>query len=105
MALFDEEAMDLGRKKVRGLAFAEDKVIMADSIESLQSMLSRLNSGMTKMGLKINVNNPKIMVFERKGEQTVCNIFLDDEKIERVDKYMNLGSNVVDELLCIYHKI
>lgn len=65
---------------------------MVESIEDLQRMLNNLNTSMKIMGLSINTNKTKTMVFEGKSEKTICNIVLNNEKIEQVEKFVYLGS-------------
>lgn len=90
--LLGEEGIDLGTVNVHEWAFADDKIVTEKSVHYLQRMLSGLNTCLKIMGLKMNVNKPKIIVFERTNEETVCNITLGEYRIEKVNNYVYLAS-------------
>lgn len=71
IALLTEESVDLGTVKIRGFAFADDLVVMAESIGNLQSVLNKLNATTKNMGLHINVNKIST-IFEEKSDEAIC---------------------------------
>ena len=54
--------------------------------------MNRLDEVSTKYGMKINIENTKVMKITR-GEDKVINIILSGKKIEQVDKFKCLGTN------------
>jgi len=74
------------------LLYADDAVLIANSMEDLQSLVSRMNEVCMKNELMMNINKSKVMVFERESTKTVCNIVVNDEYLEQVDEFVYLGS-------------
>ena len=55
--------------------FADDAVIFSKSKTCLQNMLDKLNVYCKRWNLKVNVDETKVMIFE-KGRNTFVDIFL-----------------------------
>lgn len=72
------------------ILFADDQVLFATSPETLQSLLSDLETYCQLWGLKINTNKTKAMIFE-KGRRTHFDFIIYNTKIEIVDQFKYLG--------------
>ena len=62
--LFDgrEGGVSIGGKKIRNIRFADDMIILAEDIQSLQRFLKALEEGMEEYGMKINLGKTKVML-------------------------------------------
>ena len=69
---------------------ADDKVILSESPEGLQSCLNLYNDYCNQWKLQVNVNKSKIVVFA-KGRQARYNFTLNDSALEVVREYNYLG--------------
>ena len=70
------------------LLFADDMVVMAESVEGLQSNLQVLSDVLSRWELKVNWRKTKVMRVARKSEE--CEVKIGEEIIEQVDamKYL-----------------
>ncbi len=72
------------------LMYADDIVLLSESIEGLQSSLNTLNHYTSRWKLRINLKKTKVMIFENK--RSLAPIFLLGRNIvEVVEKYKYLG--------------
>ena len=51
----------IARRNINNLRYADDSTLMAESEEELQSLLMKLKEESEKVGLKLNIQNTKIM--------------------------------------------
>jgi hypothetical protein len=72
------------------ILYADDQVIFAKNPQSLQHMLSDIESYCRLWGLKINTNKTKVMIFE-KGPTTSYNFYLNNTTLEVVNSFKYLG--------------
>ena len=86
---FRSEVM-LSTGDVGVLLFADDMVVMAESVEGLQSNLQVLSDVLSRWELKVNCRKTKMMRVARKSEE--CEVKIGEETIEQVDamKYMGV---------------
>ena len=48
---------------INNLRYADDTTLMAESVEELKSLLMKVKEESEKAGLKLNIQNAKIMTF------------------------------------------
>ena len=77
------ESLKVNGSPISNIRYADDTVLMADSAETLQQLLSSLQAESRKRGLIINKKKTKIMVISKKSEIPQSNIFLDGQKLEQ----------------------
>ena len=51
----------IARRNINNLRYADDTTLMAGSEEELKSLLMKVKEGSEKVGLKLNIQKPKIM--------------------------------------------
>ena len=51
------------RRNINNLRYADDTTLMADSEEELKSLLMKVKGESEKVGLKLNIQKTKIMVY------------------------------------------
>ena len=57
-----QAGIKIARRNVNNLRYADDTTIMAESEEELKSLLMKVKEESEKVGLKLNIQNNKIMV-------------------------------------------
>ncbi|TKR59886.1 hypothetical protein L596_029494 [Steinernema carpocapsae] len=76
------------RRRISNLRFADDIVLIADTEEELQLMVTELQEASRRSGLKINRQKTKAMAAEE------INILLDGEAIQQVTSFVYLGQAI-----------
>ena len=78
-----QAGIKIARRKINNLIYADDTMLMAEGEEELKSLLMKVKVESEKVGLKINIQNTKIMAstpitsWELDGEtvETVADLF------------------------------
>lgn len=95
-ALQDIEAGNLlNGERLNNIRYANDTVIFADNLASLQLLMDRVTSYSRQYGLEINTNKTKFMIIS-KNQNTRGILLVDKTLLEKVNKYTYLGTNVND---------
>jgi hypothetical protein len=85
------------------LLFADDMVLLANSLRALQLKINILRRYFLDLGLTINADKTKVMVFRRGGRVQGCLSFrYGDENIGIVNEYTYLG--IVFSNSCLFRK-
>ena len=71
------------RRNINNLRYADDTTLMAESEEELKSFLMKVKDESKKVGLKLNIQKPKIMA---SGPISLCEI--DRETMETVTDFI-----------------
>ena len=84
-----QTGIKIAGRNINNLRYADDTTLMADSEEELKSLLMKVKVESEKVGLKLNIQNTKIMAF---GPITSWEI--DEETVETVTDFIFLGSKI-----------
>ena len=77
--------------KVTDLLYADDLVLVAESVNDLELMIGSFDKVCTRRGMKVNASKSKVMVFG--GEDgAICNIEMGGVCLEQVQNFKYLGS-------------
>ena len=87
--------IEIARKNINNLRYADDITLMAGSEEELKSILMKMKEENEKAGLKLNIQKTKIMAF---GPITSWQI--DGETMETVRDVIFWGSKITAEDDC-----
>lgn len=87
--------ISINGKQFQSIRFADDIALLADSKEEMSLMLYILESSLDKFKLKINSKKTKLMVISKVLTNT--NITLNNEQLQRVNKFCYLGSLITDD--------
>ncbi|KAF7248540.1 putative uncharacterized transposon-derived protein F52C9.6 [Varanus komodoensis] len=79
----------IARRNINNFRYADDTTLMAESEEELRSLLMQVKEESTKIGLKLNIKNTKIMA---SGPFTSRQ--MDGEEMEVVADFIFLGSKI-----------
>ena len=82
------------------MRYADDIVLIADSVEKLQKILDKVVSESESKGLTINCKKTKCLVVSKQKTRPNCNITIKNESIEQVDKFEYLGSLIMSDAKC-----
>ena len=85
-----ENIFSLNELKLFLVLYADDQVVFATSPESLQSILTDIETYCRLWGLKINIEKTKAMIFE-KGRHSQYDFYIYNTAIEVVDSFKYLG--------------
>ena len=94
--LDDSQAgVKIAGKNINSLRYADDTTLMAESEEELKSLLMKAKRESETAGLKLSIQNTKIMV-----SSSITSLQIDGEKMERVADFIFLGSKITAEGDC-----
>ena len=78
-------------KEILLLAYADDIVILSDSVAGMKRILKALSEYCKLNQLNVNIKKTKIVVFKKGGYQNNYNFYFESNEIEIVPKYVYLG--------------
>ena len=76
-------------RNINNLRYADDTTLMAESEEELKSLLMKVKVESEKVGLKLNIQNTKIMT-----SSPITSWQIDQETMEIVTDFIFLGSKI-----------
>ena len=82
------------RRNINNLRYADDTTLMAESEEELKSLLMKVKEN-EKVGLKLNIQKPKIM-----ASGPISSWQIDGETVETVSDFIFLGSKITADGDC-----
>ena len=81
--------IEIARRNINNLSYADDTTLMAESEEELKSLLMKVKEESEKAGLKLNIQKTKIM---ESGPITSWQV--DGETMETMTHFIFLGSKI-----------
>ena len=88
-----QAGIQIARRNINNLRYADDTTLMAESEEELKSLLMKEDS--EKVGLKLNIQETKIM-----ASGPITSWKIDREAMERVADFIFLGSKITADGDC-----
>ena len=82
-------------RNVNNLRYADDTTLMAESEEELKSLLMKVKKESEKVGLKLNIQKPKIM-----ASGPITSWQIDGETMETVRDFIFLDSKITADGDC-----
>ena len=92
-----QAGIKIAERNINNLRYAGDTILTAESEEKLKSLLMKVKEENEKVGLKLNIQNTKIMV---SGPITSWEI--DGETVETVSDFIFWGSKITADGDCSY---
>ena len=90
-----QAGIKIARRNINNLRYADDITLMAESEEELKTLLMKVKEESEKVGLKINIENTKIM-----ASGPITSWQIDGENVEIVADFIFLGSKITVEGDC-----
>ena len=84
-----QAGIKIARRNINNLRYADDTTLMAESEEELKSLLMKVKEESEKLGLKLNIQETKIM-----ASGPITSWQIDGETVETVADFIFLGSKV-----------
>ena len=84
-----QAGIKIAERNINHIRYAEDSTLMAESEEGLKSFLMRVKEESEKAGLKLSIQNTKIMV-----SSPIISWQIEWEKIEALTDFIFLGSKI-----------
>ena len=85
----------IARRNINNFRYADDITLMAESKEELKSLLMRVREESEEVGLKLNIQKPKIM-----ASRPITSWQIDGETMEIVRDFTFLGSKITADGDC-----
>ena len=84
-----QAGIKIAGRNINNLRYADDTTLTAESEEELKSLLMKVKEDSEKVGLKLNIQKPKIM-----ASGPIASWEIDGETVETVRGFIFLGSNI-----------
>ena len=84
-----QAGIKIAGRNVNNLRYADDTILMAESEEELKSLLMKVKEKSEKVGLKLNIQKPKIM-----ASSSITSWQTDGETMATVTDFISLGSKI-----------
>ena len=85
----------IARKNINNLRYADDTTFMAESKEELKSLLMKVKEENEKVGLKLNIQNTKIM-----ASGPITSWQIDEDIMETMTDFLFLGFKITSDADC-----
>ena len=82
-------------RKIHNLRYADDTTLTTESEEELKNLLMKMKEESEKVGLKLNIQNTKIM-----ASDPITSWQIDGETMETVTDFIFLGSKITADGDC-----
>ena len=82
-----QSGIKIARRNISHLRYVDDTTLMAESDEELKNLLMKVKEESEKVGLKLNIQKPKIM-----ASGPITSWKIDGETMETVTDFIFLGS-------------
>ena len=90
-----QAGIKIARKNINNLRYADDITLMAESEKELKSLLMKVKEESEKVGLKLNIQETKIM-----ASGPITSWQIDGETVETVRDFIFLGSKITADGDC-----
>ena len=100
-SLKHHEGVRVGDNNINNLRYADETVLIADSEEKLQNILTTVKVDSENKGLKLNAKKTDCMVISKQSDIPVCNILCKGEnKTSLVGTFKYLGFTITSDATC-----
>ena len=90
-----QAGIQVARRNINNLRYADDTTLMAESKEELKSLLMKVKGESEKVGLKLNIQKTKIM-----ASGPITSWEIDGETVETVSDFIFWGSKIIADGDC-----
>ena len=92
-----QAGIEIARRNIKNLRYADDTTLMAESEEELKSLLMKVKVESEKVGLKLNIQKTKIM-----ASSPITSWEIDGETVEAVSDFIFGGSKITADGGCCH---
>ena len=90
-----QAGINIARRNIKNLRYADDTTLMAESEEELKSLLMKVKEESEKVGLKLNIQKRKII-----ASGPITSWEIDGETVETVSDFILGGSKITSDGDC-----
>ena len=90
-----QAGIQIGRRNINNLIYADDTTLIAESKEELKSLLMKVKEESEKAGLKLNIQKTKIM-----ASSSITSWQINGETMKTVTDFTFLGSKITADGDC-----
>ena len=90
-----QTGIQIARRNINNLRYADDTTLMAESEEELKSLLMKMKQESQKVGLKLNIQKTKIT-----ASGPITSWEIDGETVETVSDFIFLDSKITADVNC-----
>ena len=90
-----QAGIKIAGRNINNLRYADDTTLMAESKEELKSLLMKVKEESENVGLKLNIQNTKIM-----ASSLISSWEIDGETVETVSDFIFWGSKITADGDC-----
>ena len=90
-----QAGIKIALRNINNLRYEDDTILMAESQEELKSLLMKVKEESEKVGLRLNIQNTKIM-----ASGPITSWQIDGETVETVTDFKSLGSKITADGDC-----
>ena len=90
-----QTGIKIARRNINNLRYADDTTLMAESEEELKSLLMKAKEESEKVGLKLNIQETKIM-----ASVPITSWQIDGKTVETESDFIFLGSKITADGVC-----
>ena len=94
------DGLRIGGRVLNNIRYADDTVLVAESMERLQALVNVVDAASEEKRLKINREKTECKVVSKKSESPECIITIGQEAIRKVEQFQYLGSVVTADARC-----
>ena len=87
--------MEIAGRNINNLRYTDDTTLMAESKEELKSLLMKVKEESEKVGLKLNIQETKIM-----ASGSITSWQIDGKRMDTVTDFIFLGSKITADGDC-----
>ena len=87
-----QAGIKITRRNINNLSYADDTTLTAESEEEIKSLLIKVKEESEKVGLKLNIQNTKIM-----ASSPITSWQIDGVTMETVRDFIFLGSKITED--------
>ena len=90
-----QAGIEIARRNINNLIYADETTLMAESKEELRSHLMKVKEESGKVGLKLNIQKTKIM-----AASPITSWEIDGKTVETVTNFISWGSKITENGDC-----
>ena len=96
----DEKGIKIGGYRIYNMRYADDTVLLAESVSVLQEILDNVNEAGRQYKMKMNARKTKVMVTSKQEEPTKIKIKVTRTQTEQVNHFIYLGHKITEDGRC-----
>ena len=92
------EGINIHGQNINNIRYADDTALVANSVDKLQKIVTKVKEESSKAGLDMNVKKTEAMVLSKDPSGKTVEIKVNDEVLKQVDTFKYLGTQIKQDL-------